>query len=87
VTADEIGEVGSTSVLAVDDLEAVVADLLAQLEGGAPAAEQDSQRQDLTLQTGETIVSISHEVAGGGGMCDLISSPDGAFLRIGHHSD
>jgi hypothetical protein len=71
----------------VDDLEAAIADLVLQLEGGDPAAEQDSLRQDLTLQSGQTVVRVSHEVGGGGGLCHLLSSPDGTLLRIVHHGD
>jgi hypothetical protein len=78
---------GGVSVIAVSDPAGALADLRGQFEGEGTDRDSGGELEEIELPGGGTATRYSHEVSGGGGACEVLSSPDGRFLRIARYAD
>jgi hypothetical protein len=76
---------GPVSVLAVDDVDAALAELEAHF--GVPGDHDRPVRGERKLQSGETVKTLSRGISAGGGVCSALSSPDGKYLEIAYYND
>ena len=74
-----------TSLLAVDDAEATMADLLSQT--GQDQASLQSGISTVPLADGRAFLVLDTQVLAGGGSCTVTSSPDGHSIRIDRFPD
>ena len=75
------------AVLAVDDAEAALDDLAAQLDPTGPEAGDAVIDVGQVDAPGGRIWQLSGSVSAGGGSCWVTSTPDGALLLVTTHSD
>ncbi|MCB0963639.1 MAG: hypothetical protein KDA98_10120 [Acidimicrobiales bacterium] len=74
------------SLLAVDDVDAAMADLLDQTHGPDDPSVRSSLTT-VTLDGGGSIEVLTSQVMAGGGSCTATSSPDGRAIRIDRYPD
>ncbi|HEV7720328.1 MAG TPA: hypothetical protein VGO60_03545, partial [Iamia sp.] len=74
------------SVLATDDAEAAMAALTESSLGGS-GGDLPSPPEDLVLADGTSVRTQGFSISGGGGACELLSSPDGRHVLVTMHSD
>lgn len=78
---------GELAVVAVDDLDAALADVRLQVEGPTRDPTSEVERWRLDLPSGRRVVHYGHAVLAGGGFCGFTRSRDGRYLLVTLNAD